>query len=261
MRKITLAFMAALFILPPANFAAAQDKTPVEITAAGSLEWNRREKTYTARNDAVLKQGNLSISADKLIAEYQGNGASDISRMTAKGNVVIKSPPYTATGENCIYDLSTGLAVLTGGNLKISTPEESLTASEKIEFSTKENRLTATGQATALRGTDSLAAPRMDAFFTRDADGKMALDKITAAGGVTIKTARETVNGDSGVYDVKAGKATLTGKIRLYQGESWIEGTRAEVDLTTGTSKLFAEGNTATEGRVKGVFYPSKKAP
>jgi lipopolysaccharide export system protein LptA len=261
MKKSLLNTFAIIFILAFAAPVLAQEKAPVEITAAGSLEWNRKAKTYTARKDAVLKNGAVTISADTLTAEYQGDGASEITRLTAKNNVVIQSPPYTAVGDNCTYDISTGAAVLTGQNLKISTPTEFLTASEKIEFSTAENRLTAIGQATATRGTDTLAAQKMTALFSKDTTGKLALNKITAEGDVTIKTARETVHGDSGVYDVNAGKASLTGKIRIYQGESWIEGTRADVDLKTGTSKLFAEGNAATEGRVKGIFYPSKKAP
>ena len=98
----------------------------------------------------------------------------------------------------------------------------------------------------------------MTAYFYKTPTGKLALQKITAEGSVTIKTLKETLTGSRGIYDVVAGKATLTGKIRVLQGENWLEGTRAVVDLKTGVSQLFAEGG---DGRVKGLFYPKKKTP
>lgn len=48
----------------------------------------------------------------------------------------------------------------------------------------------------------------------------------------------------------------LTGKVRILQDKNWLEGTRAEVDMNTGISQLFAEGSSTGDGRVKGVFYP-----
>lgn len=257
MKRFLCLALLLTFLAAPAR---AED-APVEISAAKSLEWNRKAKTYTARGDARAKQGPLEVSADTLSAGYsEARGGTDISRLSAAGNVVIVSPPYTAVGDRADYDLANGKAVLTGGNLKISTATETLTARDSIDFSTVQNRLTANGNAVAVRGTDRLSADVLTADFSRDAAGKMALQKMTAANNVTIQTARETVTGDHGIYDVIAGKATLTGKIIIMQGGSRIEGSRAEVDLKTGISQLFAEGNTQTQGRVKGVFYPKAKA-
>jgi lipopolysaccharide export system protein LptA len=86
------------------------------------------------------------------------------------------------------------------------------------------------------------------------------MDKVTAQGNVVITTAREKVYGDKGTYNVPAQKAVLTGKVRIYQGKNWLEGTRAEVDMKTGISQLFAETR-AEGGRVKGVFYPKAEKP
>lgn len=257
-RFLCLALLLSFLSAPSSTRA---QETPVEISAAKSLEWNRKAKTYTARGDARAKQGALEISADVLSATYsEAGGGTDISRLSAAGNVVIVSPPYTAVGDRADYDLASGQARLTGNNLKISTATETLTARDSIDFSTAQNRLTANGNAVALRSADRLSADVLTADFSRDAAGKMALQKMTATSNVTIRTARETVTGDRGVYDVAAGKATLTGKIVITQGGSRIEGSRAEVDLKTGISQLFAEGSTQTQGRVKGVFYPKAKA-
>ncbi len=292
MKKTTL--LALLFVLSSsaagfaADIAAAND-TPVEIFADKTLEWDRVKKTYTARGNAVARQGNMQVKSSTLTAHYvdsDNNAAStggmgaEITKLTADGGVEISSPPYTAHGDVAIYDITTGIATLTGDDLKIETPTENLTAEQRIEFDTAKNRLSAIGDATAVRGTDSLKSDKLDAFFTEGADGKIALQRITADSAVTIKTAKETVTGDSGVYNAAAGTATLRGRVRILQGENWLEGTRAEVDLKTGVSKLFADGKPIPartslivdgvertpvapvgDGRVRGVFYPKKKTP
>ena len=115
--------------------------------------------------------------------------------------------------------------------------------------------------ATATRDTDQLTADTLAAFFAKDATGKLAVNKMTADGNVVIKTQKETVYGDKGVYDIPAQKAVLTGKVRIMQGNNWLQGTRADVDLKTGISQLFADNNPATENRVYGVFYPKAQTP
>ena len=154
-------------------------EAPVEISASHSLEWNRKAKTYTARENAVAKQGATEVSSRLLIADYRDDkGATDVWRLTAQDNVTIKSPPYTATGDKAVYDVAAGRATLTGKDLKITTPTESLTAQEKIEFFTQENRLSAVGQATAVRGTDRLGS----AFtFAAAAYNLVRLPKLLAA--------------------------------------------------------------------------------
>lgn len=256
MRLLVVVFVV-LFIASPACAAdvpAAASDAPVEISAKHSLEWDRKAKTYTAREEAVASQGDFRISADLLKAYYlEDKKASDIASLTANGNVVIVSPPYTAYGDNAVYEVASGNATLTGKRLRIETPTEQLTAKESIVFYGKENRLVATGGATAVRGADRLNAQELSAIFAEDAQGRLGLRKITAAGGVVIRTLKETIEGDRGSYDPVGQKAELTGRVRIYQGENWLEGTRAIVDLRTGHSRLFSERG---DGRVKGVFYP-----
>jgi lipopolysaccharide export system protein LptA len=261
-RRTALIFIFLFsFILPATaqeNLPTGSD-APIEISAAKSLEWNRQTQTYTAHKDAHGKQGDFEIFSDTLTAHYTDDkGATSIQKLSAAGNVTIKSPPYTASGEYASYEVDKKYALLTGKDLKIVTPTESLTARDKIEFFGTENRLHAAGGATAVRGTDTLTADNMNAYFQKDTAGEMALQKMTADGNVVIRTSRETVYGDKGVYDIASQKAVLTGKVRILQGENWLEGTRADIDLKTGISQLFAKDNAATEGRVKGVFYPKK---
>lgn len=270
MRKTLSMLCLVLGGLLPAAAAAApalpQDSDkPVEISAAQSLEWNRKAKTYTARKDAVARQGDMQVKSDTITAHYdEVKGATEITRLVASGNVEISSPPYTAYGHLAEYDVATQKATLTGENLRMVTPDEVLTASEKIEFDAAANKLSAIGHAQARRGTDSLSSERLDAYFMRTAQGKTVLQRITADSAVTIKTARETVTGSKGVYDAASGKAVLTGNVRIYQGENWITGERAEVNLKTGISQLFAPAqnteNPEEPPRVRGVFFPKKRS-
>jgi lipopolysaccharide export system protein LptA len=257
-----LFLLLALFAALP---AAAQQmpgasKEPIEISAAHSLEWNRKNHTYVARREAMARQGAFSIRADLLTARYnEKKGATTIYELVAEKGVVIADPPYTAYGDKAVYTVDQSRAVLTGQDLRIVTPTESLKARDSIEFFGKENRLAATGDAFAVRGTDSVKADVMEAFFEKDPKtGKLVMTKVTGRGNVVVKTARETVQGDKGIYNIAGQKAVLTGRVRLNQGENWLEGTRADVDLKTGISQLIAEGRKETEGRVKGVFYPKE---
>lgn len=253
MKTAAMALVIALFAAPA--FAASGE--PVEISAAQSLEWNRAAKTYTARKDAIARQGGMEVRSDKLTAFYsEADGGTDIRKMTAEGNVVLSSPPYRGYGDHAVYDVASGNATLTGRNLKLETDTEYLTARDKIEFFGQESKMVATGEAVAVRGTDKLSSDVITGFFAEDAQGKLALRRMTAEGGVVIATEKETVTGDRGVYDVEKQQATITGRVRVLQGQNWLEGTRGEVDLKTGIAKIFAPDNAATEGRVKGVFYP-----
>lgn len=260
MKKV---FLLTLLLCSSAAYAQGTANTPqpVEISAAKSLEWDRKAKTYTAHENVTVTQGTVRIQSDRLTARYTDDkGMTDISTLEADNHVVISSPPYTATGDKGVYNVKTGNATLTGNDLKITTDDTLMTAEDKIEFFGNENKLTATGKATAARGGDVLSANVLNAYFVKDAQGRMSASKITATGGVTIKTEKETATGDSGTYDLPAQKAVLTGHVRIYQGENWLEGTRADIDMATGLSRLSGSGsNTDTEGRVKGVFYPKSQ--
>lgn len=245
-----------------ADSATPDANTPVDISAQKSLVWNRTQKSFTASRDVIVKKGTADIRCDNLTAHYDdADGGIKIQHITAVGHVALSSPPYRAYGDHATYTVATGDAVLTGDDLRIETDTERLTATDKIEYIAAKDQAIARGHATARKETNTLAADTLTAFFTTDKTGKRAVQKITADGAVTITTAKEVIHGNTGVYDVISQKATLEGPVKISQGQSWLEGTRATVDMTTGISQLFGQGNAATEGRVRGVFYPKAKTP
>lgn len=260
--RLFFGLLCVLLSLPAAAQITSSPDTPVEISADQSLVWNRTAKSFTATNRVIAKKDTSEIRCDTLTASYDDStGGLKITQLTASDNVTISSPPYTAYGDKAIYDVTTGNAVLTGTNLRIETETEKLTARDKIEYIGAEDKAVAHGQAVAVKETNQLSADTLSAFFEKDSTGKRVTKKITADGNVVIKTAKETIHGTQGVYDIASQKATLTGPVKIYQGESWLEGTRVMVDMKTGISQLFGDGNTATDGRVRGVFFPGKQPP
>lgn len=253
------------FLLPLVLFffvsaAQAQEAAPVTISAGKSLEWDRTGKAYTARQNVIVTHGAATLRSDLLVARYAGGKSeTDIKTLEATGDVVIDSAPYTAYGDRAVYDVASGNAVLTGSALRITSGDDLLTARDRLEYDGKSNVMTARGAAKVVHGENTLFADTVSAWFEKDAKGKTAARKVTATGGVTIKTPKETATGDQGVYDLVTQQAVLTGKVRVLQGQNWLEGARADVDMNTGISRLSGGNGKAGDGRVTGVFYPKEK--
>jgi lipopolysaccharide export system protein LptA len=259
----------------PANANSAQ---PIEITATKTVEWLRDQKQYVARENVVVTQGTMTINADLLTADYResSQNSMEIWQLTALGNVKIKDENNTASGDKGIYDVPNGVAVLTGENLSLVSPDQTVTATERMEYHANERMAKAVGNAKVVRATDTLNADTITAFFKDNAapaatpvstapasaspiGGGGNLDRLEAEGSVVIRTPTETLHGQKGIYRAGSNTAELIGKVRIERGENVLEGNRAEVNLTTNVSKLFGSGKEG--GRVRGVFFPgSEKA-
>ncbi len=259
--------VATLILLAGAGtaLAAPVQKTatqPVTISAAKSLQWDRKARTYTAIKDVIAKQGDVTIHSDTLTAHYLDDrrGGASITTLDAKGRVTIDAPPYKAVGDRAVYTVKTGNAVLTGKNLEITSDDGSvLTAQERIEYNSRDRTMTAVGSPKAYKSPDTLTADVMSATFTKDAAGKMTARTISAEGHVIIRTLSEIITGDKSVYNTTTQKAVLTGTVRIWQGKNWLQGTRADIDMKTGISRLSDKGNGTMGGRVTGVFYPQSQ--
>jgi lipopolysaccharide export system protein LptA len=256
------------FAQTPAQNVNPQEMTqsaedPIEITALKSVEWLRDQRQYVAREDVVVTQGALTIRTDLLTADYkEGNQSSmQIYKLTATGNVRIESDGNIATGDEAVYDVETGLAVLTGKDLKITSPEQVVTAKERMEYAPQTRIAKAIGDALVIRGEDRLAAQTITAVF-KDKSSSSAtqsaqmgnLERLEAQGSVVITTPQEVLKGSKGIYSAATNKAELMGNVTITRGPNVLEGERAEIDLTTNVSRMFASDSQG--GRVRGVFYP-----
>lgn len=257
-------YFLLIFLVAFACPALAQEtmnpdsKQPLEITADESLEWHRNDRKFIARKNALAVQGETSISAQTLTALYREDaaGKTEIYHITAQENVVINSRDTQAYGANAEYDLDKSLATLTGGDLKLVSPDQVVTARDRFEYWTVQGKLVAVGNAHVVRGQDTLDADQASAIFGEDTQGKRALKTMEATGNVVITTPTEILKGDYGIYEAGTNIATLTGNVTITRGRDILEGERAEVDLNTDISRMYGS---ESGGRVRGVFYPGNE--
>ena len=237
-------------------------KPPLEITADNSLEWYRAEQKLVAKGNAIAKQETSSIEAETLSANYRegAEGRFEISQMNADSNVIIRAQNSTAYGDNAVYNLDQSLATMTGESLRMISPDQVVTAQERFEYHVDQGKLLAIGNAEATRpnkngGNDKLNANTISAVFKENAQGERVLETLEAKGNVIITTPAEKVTGTYGIYRASTNKAEIKGNVMITRGPNILQGERAEVDMTTNTSRIFG-GGTQNNGRVKAVFYP-----
>lgn len=256
-----LAVLAVLSAALPA-FAQAEKDPPLEITADRTLEWHRNDLRFIARGNVAAQQGDVTIRSETLTALYREteDTSIDIYRLDADENVIIDSSEANAYGDQAVYDVDQGKAVMTGENLRMTSPDQTVTARDNFEYFVNDGRLIANGAVRIVRGEDTITTDQAIALFSENVEGERQLQRLEAKGNVIIKTPAETLYGDRGHYDAAGNIAEIYGNVRITRGPNVLEGERAEVDLTTNISRMFggaASGTTGTDsGRVRGVFYP-----
>ena len=217
----------------------------------------------------------MEIHSDLLTADYREGAESsmEIWQMTADGNVKILDENTTAYGDHGVYDVTKGVAVLTGQDLKLVSPDQTVTAKERMEYHANERLAKAIGNATVVRAEDTLKADTLTAYFKDEAaapgganpkptnsplGGGGNIDRLEADGNVVIVTPTEKIYGSKAVYRTDTNTANITGKVKLERGENVLEGNRAEVNLNTNVSKMY--GSEKEGGRVRGVFFPGTES-
>lgn len=248
------------------NSAYAQMQTntnknePLEITADDSLEWRRNESLFIARKNALAVQGDVSVSAAILTANYRDGDKNgfEIYRVTANTNAIINSDGSKAYGDDVTYNLDDGLAVMTGNNLRLITTEQTITARDRFEYWVPQGKLIAIGNAKIVRPTDTLEADIITAILKENDKGERVLETLEAEGRVVITTQTEVLTGNYGIYRASTNKAEVTGNVIAKKGKNILQGERAEIDLNTNVSKIFGVDG-SNRGRVRGVFYPENK--
>jgi lipopolysaccharide export system protein LptA len=125
------------------------------------------------------------------------------------------------------------------------------------------------GNAEALQGTSRLRAQVIRIFNARGAatSGAQAgsscgdLERMEAEGQVYYVTPDQRVRANSAVYVGSSETLTMTGDVVAVQGQNVLRGTKMVFNTRTGEGNMVgqASGRNA-QGRVRGVFYPSKNA-
>lgn len=253
-----------------------------------------------ARGDARAVRQNVTVAADRLIAFYRpknaaaaqptqvaqpaqsmangpDTGGNEIFRVQAEGNVRIFTPTDQAQGDHAVYDMDQAVLLMTGRALKLTTPNDLLTARDSLEYWPQKHMAVARGNAVVVTNdgrrvaADTLVAYTTDAPTTPTpqpaqkpqqqqpnttedplaASGK--LQKVEAFGNVTVRTVTDTAIGDRAVYVPDSGIARLAGRVRITRGENQLNGSEAEVNMKTGIARLVS----GTNEKVQGLMLPN----
>ena len=239
------------------DFGADGSDGNVEVEAENGIEWRQDEQVILARGNARAKRGRVTILADELRAYYKEKqtGGSDIWRLDADGNVRIVTPGEKASGELAVYDIAQSILVLSGAKVKFETANDVITADQQLEYWEKRKMAVARKNAVAVRDDKRIKADVLVAYFRDTKQGETEVHRIEAFDNVHIRTKKDKVWADRGVYNVKSGIATLTGSVKLERGKNKLNGCKAVVNLNTGVSKLYGCQNTGTgRPRVSGTL-------
>ncbi len=288
---------------------------PIAITAADGIEWHQVQQEVIAVGDARAVRDNVTVTADRLIAWYRkksgaassgassaaqpaqpaqpvqaglegdtDTGGNEVYRVRAEGNVHIFTQTDQVQGDVATYDLDQAVLVITGHNLKLTTPTQVLTARDDMEYWSQRHMAVARGDAVAVTNdgrrlqADTLVAYTTTAPATPGQAAPVAtpvaakpgapastpdpltssgkLEKVEAYGHVVVRTVTDTVTGDRAVYVPDTGIARVAGQVRITRGDNQLNGSEAEVNLKTGISRLLA-GNA---GRVHGLVVQTNQA-
>lgn len=131
-------------------------------------------------------------------------------------------------------------------------------AADRIEVQDRADRAIFSGNVVARQGDLTLSAARVTVAYS-DAGG-IQIDRLTATGGVLLRSPSETARGEYAIYDLNNRIITMLGNVTLTRGESRVNGARLVLSLDTGRAVLdggsgAAPGTTSREdGRVTGTF-------
>lgn len=235
--------------------------TPIEVNAENGIEWQQDKQMFVARGNARAVRQGVEVLSDELRAYYRKTpaGQSEIWRLDALGNVRIVSASETAYGDRAIYNADQKVLVVDGEKPRLVSGKDTLTATQQLEYWETKQFAVARGNAVATRDDKQVRADVLVAHLKTDAKGQTSVYRVDAYDNVRVRTASETATGDRGVYNVESGIATLTGQVKLVRDDSELQGCRAEVNLNTGISKLFACAANQGGSRVQGTFMPKKR--
>jgi lipopolysaccharide export system protein LptA len=300
---VLLALGASLRVVPAnAQQIDLSHGGPIDITARDGIEWRQAEQQVIARGDARAIRGGVTVTADRLIAWYRKKAGKDtatasaatpasqpapanglmgdpstegneIYRLQAEGHVHIFTATDQAQGDKATYDLDQSVLVMTGKNLKLTTPNDVITARDDMEYWPQKHMAVARGDAVVVtKDAKRIAADTLVAYTTpsqaqgatpaaaKPSDDPLAasgkLQRVEAFGNVSVRTPTDTVTGDRGVYVPDTGMARLGGNVRITRGQNQLNGAEADVNMKTGIATLIGQKT----GRVHGLVMPNDES-
>jgi len=309
MRRLLPLLLLLGLVRPGSALAQAIDFSkggPIEVTSRDGMEWRQNEQEVIASGSARAVRGDVTVTADRLTARYRrkaapsaaapaaaaaatpapapapgapgpaaDTGNNEIYRLEADGHVHMFTPTDLAVGDHAVYDIDQAVLLMTGADMKLTTPQQVMTARDTMEYWSQKHMAVGRGLATVTTSDGRrLAGDTLVGYTTPpDAPGgppgatpaaaKPAarpgadplaasgkLQRIEGFGNVEVRTATETIRGARGVYVADTGIARLAGDVRITRGQSQLNGDQALVNMRTGISTLSRDPGKRVEGLV-----------
>jgi lipopolysaccharide export system protein LptA len=265
------------------GFSRGSASNPLDVTADQGIEFSKDAKEIIARVNAKAVRANTTVTADTLTAYYRdkkvpdgvpppapadkpndgsGTGGSEVWRVTADGNVDIFTPTQHAYGDHADYNIDDAVVVLTGDHLKMTTPQDIVTARDTLEYWENKHQAVARGNAVAIAPAKNqrIQADTLVADFGENKQKQMVIQVAHGYDHVVLTTATDVVTGDRADYVVETGIVTVTGSVKINRGGNQFDGNYAVVNLNTGISKLLsAPAGKPADRQVRGLFVPQPK--
>lgn len=260
---LALAFPAASASAQSLEALGGDSDMPMEIHAEEGIEWLQEKKVYIARGKARAIRGDLTLNAEVLTAHYRPSeeGGTDIWRLDADGDVKITNSSSVTYADRGVFDVSKGILVLTGRNLRLEAGGNVVTARDSLEYWQAKNMAVARGNARVVSEDRRMEADILIAYFHKVPGKGTEMQRIEAFGNVKIKTPTETITGKRGVYDMVTGIVSIFESVKILRGTDQLTGEYGEVNLNTGISRLLNAspgGGGGRKGRVRAVFSAKK---
>jgi len=313
MKRLLLLGLVALLAVPRGATAQGIDLSsggPVTVTARGGFEWHENEQVVIATDDARAVRGDVTVLADRLVAHYRkkgtgpgeagataapppttangtaggpDSGGNEVYRLEADGHVRILTPTDEAVGDHAVYDIDQAVLVMTGQHLKLTTPQQVMTARDSMEYWSQKHMAVGRGDAVVVtndgrrisadvlvgytdpnqqpgqpQGTQPAVAQPVAASAPpgKPVDPLMAsgkLKRVEAYGNVEVRTQLDTVRGDRGVYIPDTGMARIVGHVRITRADNQINGPAADINMKTGIAHIISDPGQ----RVQGLLMPN----
>lgn len=247
-------------------FGGDKSQGPLEVTSENGIEWQQDVKAYIARGNAIAKRGQTTLYADVITAYYRdipNSSQTEIWRVVPDGHVRITTPTQQVVGDHGVYDIDQAVVVMTGKALKLTTPQDVVTARDTLEWYDGKQLAVARGDAVAVRGERRLRGDTLVAQVVQAPGEDSRISLVNGKGHVVVSGPNGQVGtGDTGVYNADTGIATLIGHVTVARGDDTVVGQYGVVDLQSGVSRILPRppsDEDRTRGRVQGIIIPRQK--
>lgn len=139
---------------------------------------------------------------------------------------------------------------------------------DRIEVQDRADRAIFSGNVRVNQGSLTMNAARLTVAYAQQRGSGVEIERLDAAGGVTVRSPSETARGQFAIYDLDRRQITMVGGVVLEQGANTVRGGRLVIDLNSGRAVVDgsavggAPGSASSGrgGRVTGRFsVPQRK--